>query len=100
MKYSSLICIPLVVFPEEFYPKVVVFYFDEFNNSVCFLWEVDIISGISVSGSVVFEVCFAFDVFWEIVLLSPVNSLVLFESSDEYYCRQGVSLFILCFKDV
>jgi len=89
MKYSSLVCDPLVVFPEEFYPVIFVFYFDEFNSSVCFLWEVDVVSGISVSESVEFKVCFAFDMFWEIVLLSPVNSLVLIESSDECYCRQG-----------
>jgi len=91
IKYSSLVCDPLVIFPEEFYPVIFIFYFDEFNSSMCFLWEVDVVSGISVSGSVIFEVCFAFDVFWEIVLLSPVYSLVLIESSDEYYCRQGVS---------
>ena len=53
-----------------------------------------------MSGSVVFEVCFAFDVCWEIVLLSPMDSLVLFESSDRYYCRQGVTGVVLCFKDV
>jgi len=91
MKYSSLVCDLPVVFPEEFYPVIFVFYFDKFNSSVCFLWEVDVVSGISVSGSVKFKVCFAFDVFWEIVLLSPVNSLVLIKSSDEYYCRQGVT---------
>jgi len=100
VKYSSLIGDPLVVFPEEFYPIVFVFYFDKFNGSVWFLWEVDVVSGISMSGSVIFKVCFAFDMFWEIVLLSPVYSLVLIESSDEYYCRQGFSLFVLCFKDV
>jgi len=91
VKYSSLVCVPLVVSPEEFYPVVFIFYFDKFNSSVCFLWEVDVVSSIFVSGSVIFEVCFAFDMFWEIVLLSPVYSLVLFESSDKYYCRQGVS---------
>jgi len=56
------------------------------GHSVCTLY-----TGVSVSGSMIFKVCFAFDVFWEIILLSPVNSLVLIESSDEYYCRQGVS---------
>jgi len=100
VKYSSLVCVPLVIFPEEFYPIVFVFYFDEFNNSVCFLWEIDIVSSVFMSGSVVFEVCFAFDVCWEIVLLSPVNSLVLFESSDKYYCCQDVTGVVLCFKDV
>ena len=44
-----------------------------------------------MSGSVVFKVCFAFDVCWEVVLLFPVNSLVLFKSSDKYYCRQDVT---------
>jgi len=91
VKYSSLVCVPLVVFPEEFYPIDFVFYFDKFNNSTCFLWEIDVVSGVFMSGSVVFEVCFTFDVCWEIILLSPVNSLVLFESSDKYYCRQGVT---------
>jgi len=100
VKYSSLIGVPLVVFPEDFYPVVFVFYFDEFDGSVCFLWEVDVVSSVSMSGSVIFKVCFAFNVFREVVLLSSVNSLVLIESSDEYYCRQGGSLFILCFKDV
>ena len=100
MKYSSLVCVPLVIFPEEFYPIVFVFYFDEFNNSVCFLWEIDVISGVFMSGSVVLEVCLAFDVCWEIVLLSPVNSFILFKSSDKYYCRQGVTGVVLCFKDV
>jgi len=100
MKYSSLIGDPLVVFPEEFYPIIFVFYFDKFNSSVYFLWEVDVVSGVFMSGSVIFEVCFAFDVFWEIVLLSSMYSLVLIKSSNEYYCRQGVSLFVLCFKDV
>jgi len=89
MKYSSLVCDPLVVFPEESYPVIFIFYFDKFNGCVFSLWEVDVISGIFVSGSVIFKVCFAFDVFWEIVLLSPVNSLVLIESSDEYYCCQS-----------
>jgi len=100
VKYSSLVCIPLVVFPENFYPKVVIFYFDKFNSSVCFIWEVDVVSSISMSGSMVFKVCFTFDVFWEIVLLSPVNSLILIESSDKYYCHQGVTGVVLCFKDV
>ena len=100
MKYSSLICVPLVIFPEECYPIVFVFYFDEFNSSMCFLWEIDVVSGIFMSESVVFEVCFAFDMCWEIVLLSPVNSFVLFKSSDKYYCRQGVISVVLCFKDV
>jgi len=100
VKYSSLVRIPLVVFPEEFYPKIVIFYFDEFNGSVYFLCKVDVVSGVFMSGSVVFKVCFAFDVCWEIVLLSPVNPLVLFKSSDKYYCRQGVTGVVLCFKDV
>jgi len=100
MKYSSLVCVPLVIFPEEFYPIVFVFYFDEFDDSMCFLWEVNVVSGIFMSGSVVFEVCFSFDVCWKIVLLSPVNSFVLFKSSDKYYCRQDVTGVVLCFKDV
>jgi len=100
VKYSSLVCVPLVVFPEEFYPKVVVFYFDKFNDSMCFLWEIDVVSGVFMSGSVVFKVCFAFDVCWEIVLLSPVNPFVLFKGSDKYYCRQGVTGVVLCFKDI
>ena len=100
VKYSSLVRVPLVVFPEEFYPKIVIFYFDEFNGSVCFLWEIDIVSGVFMSRSVVFKVCFAFDVCWEIVLLSPVDSLVLFKSSDKYYCHQGVTGVVLYFKDI
>jgi len=100
VKYSSLIRVPLVIFPEEFYPKVVIFYFDKFNNSMCFLWKINVVSGVFMSGSVVFKVCFAFDVCWEIVLLSSVNSLILFESSDEYYCCQVVTGVVLCFKDV
>jgi len=100
MKYSSLVCVPLVFFPEEFYPIVFVFYFDKFDNSVCFLWEIDVISGVFMSSSVIFEVRSAFDVCWEVVLLSPVNSFILFKSSDEYYCRQGVIGVVLCFKDV
>jgi len=100
MEYSSLVCVPLVIFPEEFYPIVFVFYFDEFDGSVCFLWEIDVISGVFMSGSVIFKVRFAFDVCWEIVLLSPVNSFILFKSSDEYYCRQDVTGVVLCFKDV
>jgi len=91
VKYSSLVHDPLVVFQEDFYPKVVIFYSDKFNSSVCFLWEVDVVSSIFMSRSVVFKVCFAFDVFWEIILLSPVDSLILIESSNEYYCRQGVA---------
>jgi len=94
VKYPSLIGVPLFVFPEEFYPIVFVFYFDKFDGSVCFLWEVDVVSGVSMSGSMIFEVCFTFDVFWEVVLLSSVDSLILIESSDEYYCRQGV--FFIC----
>jgi len=100
VKYSSLVCVPLVVFPEEFYPKVFVFYFDEFDDPVYFLWEVNVVSGIFMSGSVVFKICLAFDVCWKIVLLSSVNSFVLFKSSDEYYCRQDVTGVVLCFKDV
>jgi len=96
VKYSSLVCDPLVIFPEEFYPVIFVFYSDEFNSSVCFLWEVDVVSGISVSRSMVFKVCFTFDMLWEIVLLSPMNSLVLIKSSDKYYCRQGVSGYLSC----
>jgi len=91
VKYFSLICDPLVIFPKEFDPIIIVFYFDKFNSSMCLLWEVDVVSGISVSGSIIFEVCFTFDVFWEIVLLSPAYSLVLIKSSNKYYCRQGVS---------
>jgi len=34
VNYSSLVCVPLVIFPEDFYPKVIVFYFDEFNSSM------------------------------------------------------------------
>jgi len=100
MKYSSLVCVPLVIFPEEFYPIVFVFYFDEFDNSVCFLWEIDVISGVFMSVPVIFKVRFAFDVCWEIVLLSSVNSFILFKSSDEYYCCQDVIGVVLCFKDV
>ena len=100
VKYSSLVCVPLVIFPEEFYPVVFVFYFDEFDNSVCFLWEIDVISGVFMSVSVVLEVCLAFDVCWEIVLLSPMDSFVLFKSPNKYYCRQGVIGVVLCFKDV
>jgi len=91
VKYSSLVCGPLVVFPEEFYPIVFIFYFDKFNRSMCPFWEVDVVSSVFMSWSVVFKVCFAFDMFWKIVLLSPVNSLVLIKSSDEYYCCQGVT---------
>ena len=65
-----------------------------------FLWKVDIVSSIFVSESVVFKVCVAFDMFWEIVLLSSVNSLVLIKSSDKYYCHQGVTGVVLCFKDI
>ena len=100
MKYSSLVCVPLVIFPEEFYPIVFVFYFDEFDDPVCFLWEVNVVSGIFMSGSVVFKVCFAFDVCWKIVLLSPMDSFILFKSPNKYYCRQGVIGVVLCFKDV
>jgi len=96
VKYSSLICDPLVVFPEDFYPVIFIFYFDEFNSSICFLWEVDVVSSVFVSGSVVFKVCFAFDVSWEIVLLSPMYSLVLIESSNKYYCCQGVYWYLSC----
>jgi len=67
---------------------------------MCFLWEIDVVSSVFMSGSIVFEVCFTFDVCWEIVLLSPVNSLVLFESSNKYYCCQDVTGVVLCFKDV
>jgi len=67
VEYSSLVCVPLVVFPEDFYPKVVIFYFDKFNRSACFLWEVDVVSGIFMSRSVVFKVCFAFDVLWRLL---------------------------------
>jgi len=67
---------------------------------MCFLWEVDVVSGVFMSSSVVFKVYFAFDVCWEIVLLSPVNSFILFKSSDKYYCRQGVTGVVLYFKDV
>ena len=100
MKYFSLVCVPLVVFPEKSYPKVVIFYFDKFNNSVCFLWEIDIVPSIFVSGSVIFKVCFDFNMLWKIVLLSSVNSLVLVKFSDEYYCCQDVTGVVLYFKDV
>jgi len=100
VKYSSLVCDPLVVFPEESYPVIFVFYFDKFNSSVWFLCKVKVVSSVFVSESVEFKVCLTFDVCWEIVLLSPVNSLVLFKSSDEYYCCQDVIGVVLCFKDV
>jgi len=91
VKYSSLVCGPLFIFPDESYPEIFIFYFDKFNSCVGFLWEIDVVSGVFMSGSVVFKVCFAFNVCWEIILLSPVNSLVLFESSDKYYCHQDVT---------
>jgi len=49
------------------------------------------VSIVDISWSLVFIICVSFDVCWEIVLLSPVNSFVFFfKFSDEYYCCQGV----------
>jgi len=53
VKYSSLIGDPLVVFPEESYPIIFVFYFDKFNSSMCFLWEIDVVSGVMQNGACV-----------------------------------------------
>jgi len=53
-----------------------------------------------MSRSMVFKVCFAFDVFWEIDLLSPMDSLILIKTPNEYYCHQDVTGVVLCFKDV
>jgi len=100
VKYSSLVCDPLVVFPEESYLEIGVVYFDKFNICMCFLWEIDIVPSIFVSGSVIFKVCFDFNMLWKIVLLSSVNSLVLVKFSDEYYCCQDVTGVVLYFKDV
>jgi len=45
--------------------------FDKFDRSVCLSRGIDVVPGIRVSWSLVVEVCVNFDVYWEIVLLSP-----------------------------
>jgi len=100
VKDSSLICDPLVIFPKESYPEIIIVYFDEFNSCMCSFWEVNVVSSVFMSRSVIFKVYLDFDVLWKIVLLSSVNSPVLVEFSNEYYCCQGVTGVVLCFKDI
>jgi len=100
VKDSSLIGDPLVIFPEESYPEIFIVNFDKFNSCVVPFGEIDIISGIFMSGSVVFKVYLNFYVIWEIVLLSPMNSSILVEFSNECYCHQDVTGVVLCFKDI
>jgi len=100
VKDSSLVCDPLVVFPEESYPEVFVANFDEFNSCMVSFGEIDVVSGVFMSGSVIFKVYLDFYVLWEVVLLSPMNSSVLVEFSNECYCHQDVTGVVLCFKDV
>ena len=96
----SLVCDPSIVVPANLDPKIGVIYLDKFNRNVVFP-EVNVISGFGVSVSVVFKVCVYFDVCWEIILLSPMNSFIFFsEFSNEDYCCQGVTGVVLCFKDI
>jgi len=44
---------------------------DEFNRCVLFLWGIKVISSIGMSWSLIVKVYINFNVFWEIVLLSP-----------------------------
>jgi len=58
---------------------------------MCSFGEVDIVSSVFMSRSMVFKVDLNFDVLWKIILLSSVNSPGLVEFSDECYCRQSVT---------
>jgi len=98
--YCSLVCDPRIVVPADLNPKIGIVYLDKFDRNVV-LPEVNIVSGFGVSVSVVFKVCVYFDMCWEIVLLSPMNLFVFVSKfPDEYYCHQGVTGVVLCFKDV
>ena len=87
----SLVCDPSVIVPVDLDPKIGVVYLDKFDRDMVFP-EVDVISSFGVSLSVVFKVCVYFDMCWEIVLLSPMNSFVFIsEFANKYYCCQGVT---------
>ena len=101
MDNSFLSCIPAVFSVDKFYPRVGVVGVDEFDRNVTLLFRINVIPGVGVALSLVFKVCVFCDVCWEVILLSPVNSFVFVsEFSNKDYCRQGVLVFVLCFKDV
>ena len=84
-------CVPAVFSVDKFYPEVGVVDVDEFDRNVALLFRVDVIPGVGVSVSLVFKVGLFYDMCWEIVLLSPVNSFVFVsEFSDKDYCCQSV----------
>ena len=91
---------PGVIFPVDLDPKIGVVYLDEFDRDVCFP-EVDIISSVRVSLSLIFKICVYFDMCWDIILLSPMNLFVFVsEFTDKYDRYQGVTGVVLYFKDV
>jgi len=59
---------------------------DEFNRHVLFLWSIKVVSGVGMSWSLIVEVCVNFNMFWEIVLLSPED---LCELIVECICLDG-----------
>ena len=59
---------------------------DEFNRCMLFLWGIKVVSGVRMSWSLIVEVCINFNVFWEIVLLSPED---LCELIAECVCLGG-----------
>ena len=91
-KYSSVGSDPTFWSPEKSNPMIGVIYLNEFSGCMTFVWEINVVSVIIVSWSLVFKVSVLFDMCWEIVLLSPVNSFIFVsEFSDKDYCRQGVT---------
>ena len=101
MDNSLLSCIPAIFSVDKFYPVVGIIGVDKFDRNVALLFRVNVVSGVRISVSLVFKVCLFCDVYWEIVLLSPVNLFVFVsEFSDKDYCRQGYSGIVLCFKDI
>jgi len=59
---------------------------DEFNRHVLFSLGIKVVSGVRMSWSLIIEVYVNFNVFWEIVLLSPED---LCEPVTECICLIG-----------
>ena len=66
-----MVGLPLVLSPEEFDPVIGVVGFNEFDRHMLFLWGIKVVSSVRMSWSLIVEVDIDFNVFWEIVLLSP-----------------------------
>jgi len=72
--------------PEESDPVIGVVGFNEFDRYVLFPWGIKVVSSVGMSWSLIVKVYVNFNMFWEIILLSPEDLCKLIA---EYICLGG-----------